>query len=114
MNIGYTWNGGQYFARPHPLLKDLPADGVMTWPYEAVLQLGRGRYGLKLQGEELVVGCWQSTPFDLGTAVGIVPCGKGKIVLSTLDICPNLSKPGGPADVARKLLCNFLQFVSAK
>ena len=110
LSIGRNWEGGQYFARANsPLFKGLP-EGVMSWPYEAVLQEGRCRYALKLQGEELVVGCWQSAPFDLGTAVGIVPCGKGKIVISTLDICSNLSKGGGPADIARKLLCNYIQF----
>ena len=86
----------------------------MSWPYEAVLQEGRSRYGLKLLGEELVAGCWQSSPFDLATSVAIVPCGTGKIVISTLDIGSNLSKNGGPAAVARKLLCNYIQFAATK
>jgi len=112
--VGKNWEGGQYFARPNSgLFKDLPT-GVMIWPYEAVLQEGRSRYGLKLHGEELVAGCWQSSPFDLATTVAIVPCGKGKIVISTLDLCSNLSKSGGPAAVARKLLCNYIQFAAVK
>lgn len=111
--VGDNWYGGQYFARPHPLLKDLPT-GVMTWPYETVLRKGKSRYGLKLHGEELVAGCWQSQPFDLATAVAVAPCGKGRLVISTLDICPNLSAPEGPASVARKLLCNFIQFAGQR
>jgi len=56
-----------------------------------------------------LAGCWQSAPFDLATVVGILPCGKGNIVVSTLDICSNLSKGGDAADVARKLLCNYIE-----
>ena len=112
--VGKNWEGGQYFVRTNAVLfKDLPT-GVMSWPYEGVLQEGRSRYGLKLLGEELVAGCWQSSPFDLATSVAIVPCGTGKIVISTLDIGSNLSKNGGPAAVARKLLCNYIQFAATK
>jgi hypothetical protein len=65
-----------------------------------------------MDGEQLVAGCWQSFPMSLGTAVGIVPSGKGQIILSTLDICPHLGDPSGPADVARKLLCNYISYAS--
>jgi beta-galactosidase len=66
-----------------------------------VISNGNDRYGLDIQGEQLVAGCWQSTPFALGTAVGIIPCGKGRIIFSTLDVCAHLGDPPGPADVAR-------------
>ena len=47
---------------------------------------------------------------DLGTAVGVIPCGKGKIVVSTLDIAGELNSSDTSACVARKLLCNFIAF----
>ena len=47
-------------------------------------------------------------PMQLGTVVGTVPLGRGRVIFSTLDIASNLGAPAGPADVARKLLCNFL------
>ncbi len=49
-----------------------------------------------------MVGSYRSTPFELGTAVGIIPCGKGKIIFSSLDIVDNLDNPSGPAEMARK------------
>ena len=111
--IGSDWLGGQYFAIRHPLFKDLPTNVALNWPYQSVISLGTGRYGLRLEGEQLVAGCWQSFPMSLGTAVGIVPSGRGKIILSTLNICSHLQDPSGPADVARKLLCNYIDYAGS-
>jgi hypothetical protein len=108
--IGTKWLGGQYFAIDHPLFKDLPTNAALNWPYQTVIGFGRTYYGLRLNGEQLVAGCWQSFPMDLGTVVGVIPSGKGKIVVSTLDICSHLNDPSGPADVARKLLCNYIAY----
>jgi hypothetical protein len=44
--------------------------------------------------------------------VGIIPCGKGKIVVSTLDLTGQLDSTDTSAEVARKLLCNFIAFGS--
>ncbi len=110
--IGDNWLGGQYFAVAHPLFKDLPANAALNWPYQTVIDRGRARYGLELEGEQLIAGCWQSWPMQLGTAVGIIPSGKGKIVVSTLDICSHLHDPPGPAEVARKLFINYISFAA--
>lgn len=82
----------------------------MNWPYQAVVRNGKTRSGLLLDGEELVVGAWHSYPMALGTAVGVIPCGKGRIIVSTLDIASQLRSADTSANVARKLLCNFLAF----
>lgn len=74
--IGTAWLGGLHFARAHPLFKDLPVNVAMDWPYQAVVRNGKTRPGLRLDGEELVAGAWHSYSMDLGTAVGIIPCGK--------------------------------------
>jgi hypothetical protein len=110
--LGMVWLGAQYFAVDHPLFKDLPVNQALNWPYESEVLDGRSRYGLRVEGEQLVAGCWQSTPMDLGTVVGVVPCGKGRIIFSTLEICPHLNDPAGPADVARKLFCNYIEYAS--
>jgi len=106
--IGTAWLGGLYFVRSHPLFKDLPVNTAMSWPYQAVVRNGRSRTGLRLEGEELVAGAWHSYPMELGTAVGVILCGKGKIIVSTLDIASQLNVADTSADVARKLLCNFI------
>lgn len=110
--VGGDWLGGQYFAIDHPLFKDLPTNGALNWPYQTVIDFGRTRIGLSVQGEQLVAGCWQSFPMKLGTAVGVIPSGQGKIIVSTLDICSHLKDLPGPADVARKLLCNYIKFAT--
>ncbi len=112
--VGTAWLGGDHFVRDHPLFKDLPVNGAMDWPYQAVVRNGNDRYGLLLEGEELVAGAYHSYPMQLGTAVGVVPCGKGRIIVSTLDIADNLDGPEGAPDVARKLLCNFLEYAARK
>jgi len=112
--IGTTWLGGSHFAKSHPLFKDLPTDQALSWPYQSVVREGKNRYGIEMTGEELVAGAWHSYPMHLGTAVGVIPCGKGKIVFSTLDICATLNGSDESAAVARKLLCNFIEYGSAK
>ncbi|HEY1717387.1 MAG TPA: PA14 domain-containing protein [Verrucomicrobiae bacterium] len=111
--IGTAWLGGLHFVREHPLFKDLPVNTAMDWPYQAVVRDGKARSGLLLEGEELVAGAWHCYPMELGTAVGIIPCGKGRIVVSTLDIAGQLNSSDSSAEVARKLLCNFIAFHNA-
>jgi beta-galactosidase len=113
-SIGTAWLGGLFFVREHSLFKDLPVNCAMDWPYQSVVKDGKNRLGLLLEGGELVAGCWHSYPMKLGTAVAVIPCGKGRIVVSTLDICGSVGSPDGAANVARKLLCNFIEFAAAK
>lgn len=108
--IGSAWLGGVYFVKQHPLFNGLPTNEGMNWPYQAVVQNGAERFGLEMEGEELVAGAYHCYPMKIGTAVGIIPCGKGKIIFSTLDICGNLASKESTANVARKLLCNFIEY----
>jgi hypothetical protein len=120
--VGTTWAGGVHFVRRHPLFKDLPTGGGMDWPYQAVVRDGNARFGLLLTGDDLAAGAFHAhtplatspAPINLGTAVGVVPCGRGRIIVSTLDILGNLSGPEGPSDVGRKLICNYLEFAGQK
>ena len=108
--VGKTWLGGIHFVRDHPLFRGLPVNAAMDWPYQSVVHNGEERLGLRVEGEELVAGCWHSYPMELGTAVGIIPLGRGHVIFSTLDIAGNLNSPDGPADVARLLLGNYLDY----
>ena len=109
-NVGKNWVGGIHFVKEHPLFDGLPVNDALNWPYQSVVKNGDRRFGFRMQGEELVVGSYRSTPFELGTAVGVIPCGKGKIIFSSLDIVDNLDDPSGPAEVARKILCNYIKY----
>ena len=109
-NVGKNWIGGIHFVKEHPLFAGLPVNVALNWPYQAVVKNGDQRFGFRMQGEELVVGSYRSIPFELGTAVGIIPCGKGKIIFSSLDIADNLDDSSGPAEVAKKILCNYIKY----
>jgi beta-galactosidase len=106
--VGTAWLGGNHFVREHALFQGLPVNDAMDWPYQSVVRNGNDRLGLRLEGEELAAGGYHCYPMQLGTAVGIVPLGKGRVIFSTLDITSHLGSSDGPADVARKLLCNYL------
>jgi hypothetical protein len=110
--VGKTWLGGDHFVREHPLFRDLPVNGGLDWPYQSVVRNGDERLGLLVEGEEFVAGSYHSFPMQLGTAVGVVKVGRGHVIFSTLDIVANLPAPGGPADVARKLFGNYLQYAT--
>jgi hypothetical protein len=109
--LGNDWLGGQYFVKAHPLFAGLPVNQALNWPYQAVV--GGARMALHLNGGELVAGAWHSYPLELGAAVSILPLGKGRIIVSTLDIASQLANTDSAAEVARKLFCNFLLFAGS-
>ncbi len=111
--IGTAWLGGLHFVREHPLFAGLPVNCAMDWPYQAVVRNGKTRSGMLLEGEELVAGAWHCYPMNLGTAVGIIPCGKGRIIVTTLDIASQLGSADTSAEVARKLFCNFVAYATS-
>lgn len=108
--VGRDWIGGIHFVKAHPLFSGLPVNTSMNWPYQQVVRDGDNRYGFNFEGGELVAGSYRSTPFHLGTAVGVVSYGKGKIIFSSLDIVGNLLNSDSAAETARKLFCNFVGY----
>lgn len=112
--IGINWLGGLMFVKSHPLFKDLPVNQGLNWPYQDVVSNGNERTGLQMAGEELVAGAYHSYPFKLGTSVGVINLGKGKIIFSTLNLSGNLNSKASTASVAKKLLCNYLEFAENK
>lgn len=109
-NVGKNWVGGTQFVTEHPVLNGLPTNMGMNWPYQAVVRDGDHRFSFRMHGEKLIAGAYKNTPFDLGTTLGEIPYGKGKILFSGLDIIDNLENPAGPAMVARKLFANFINY----
>ena len=107
------WLGSNFFVRAHPLFADLPANKGMSWRYQEFAEYGAKRYGLMLEDEEAVVGIVSDHQHAVGTAVGIVRYGRGRIVLSTLNILEKLNDPRGPCEVVRKVFCNYLAYAGA-
>jgi len=108
--LGGSWLGGQYFVKDHPLFAGLPVNQALNWPYQGVV--GGRRTALQINGGELIAGAYHTWPMQLGSAVSILPVGKGRVIISGLDIIEQLDNPESPAEVARKLFCNFLHYVS--
>jgi hypothetical protein len=110
MNHGKWWLGGNFFVREHRLFDGLPVNGAMNWEYQELVAYDAERYGLLMDGEEAVVGSVSDHQHQVSTAVGVVRHGKGRFVLSTLDMARCLDGPPGPADIVRKLFCNYLAY----
>ena len=108
--LGNWWVGGQFFAMSHPIFTGLPVNQGLNWPYQGVL--GGKRFGLDVRGGELVAGAYNSWPMKLGSAVSVVPLGRGRVMLSTLDIASQLGKPDSSAEVARRLFCNMIRWAA--
>lgn len=107
--VGKDWIGGVHFVKESPLFKELPVNCAMGWPYQEVVRNGDHRTGFIIDSGEMVAGSYRSWPFHLGSAVGILPCGKGRIIYSTLNIVNALDNSSGASEVARKLFCNFVE-----
>ncbi|WP_323424522.1 PA14 domain-containing protein [Proteiniphilum sp.] len=109
--VGSTWLGGVMFNKAHPVFKGLPVNDVLNWPYQAVVRNGTDRTGFIVEGEELLVGAYHTYPMKLGTAMGVVPVGKGKILFSTLDIYDNvIDSMDSSGLVAKKILLNMIDY----
>ena len=102
--------GGVMFNKPHDIFKELPVGNALNWPYQALIHTGVERMGLVMEGEELLVGAYHTYPMAIGTAMGIVPMGKGSVLFSTLDIYGNIINDSAAGLVAKKLIFNMIDF----
>jgi hypothetical protein len=112
------WLGGGFFGREHPLLAGLPANGALGRPYQDLVKYDARRYGLRLApadgGIETVIGCVSGHEFEPASALALVRCGKGRLLLNTLDLVRTLNGPPGPADTVRTLFRNMLDWAAAR
>jgi hypothetical protein len=122
LDHGKYWLGGGFLAREHQLFSGLPT-GALGGPWQELVHYGANRFGLRLSGEECLCFCVSDHQHEPATAVGVVPCGKGRILLSTLDIVRSLnvgwdaasnSYAQGPADVTRRYFVNVVQWAGAR
>lgn len=108
--VGTNWLGGVMFNKPHAVFNELPVGGALNWPYQALIHTGVERMGLVMEGEELLVGAYHTYPMAIGTAMGIIPMGKGAVLFSTLDIYGNIINDTAAGLVAKKLIYNMIDF----
>jgi hypothetical protein len=108
--VGTNWLGGVMFNKKHPIFNELPVNDALNWPYQGVVRTGVERMGLVMEGEELLVGAYHTYPMAIGTAMGIIAVGKGKVLFSTLDLYGNILHEDSSGLVAKKIILNMIDF----
>ena len=81
-----TWYGGNFFSKEHALLNGLPQASVFNWEYQCFATYNKSRRGLRLFNGETVVACVADHAKEVYSALSVVPHGRGKIIICTLDI----------------------------
>jgi len=84
--LGTTWYGGNFFAKEHDIFKGLPQKGVFNWEYQSLATYNKQRLGMRLSNGETVVACVADHKPEVYSALSIITHGRGKIILSTLDL----------------------------
>ncbi|GHT38069.1 hypothetical protein AGMMS49965_00330 [Bacteroidia bacterium] len=84
--LGRSWYGGNFFNRKHAIFDGLPADCAFNWEYQCFSAYNRRRIGLRVGSGETLVGCVSDHRKEVYSALSIIPVGRGKIILTTLDI----------------------------
>lgn len=84
--LGRSWYGGNFFNRQHPLFDGLPVDCVFNWEYQCFSAYNRRRIGMRVFNGETIVGCVSDHKKEVYSALSVIPAGKGKVVITTLDI----------------------------
>lgn len=84
--LGTTWYGGNYFVKDHELFAGLPQHCVFNWEYQCLATYNKNRIGLRILNGETVVACVADHKQEVYPALSIIPLGRGKIILSALDI----------------------------
>lgn len=108
--MGKVWYGGNYFVKENPLFQGLPVNCVFNWEYQCFTQYKRKRTGLRLSEDDIIVGATSDHKRELYSAVSIIPMGKGKIILSALDILEPMREGYPSSVVAKKLLVNYIKY----
>ncbi len=104
----FTIGQGTHIAGFHPILDGLPQAQAFGREYQCFTWFqGVGQYALRLEGGTTVVAALDSHRKDIGSAISVIPFGRGRVVLSTLDILPHLEDPAPAASVVRRLLYNL-------
>lgn len=84
--MGTTWYGGNFFVKDHPLFAGLPQSCVFNWEYQCLAGYNKVRTGMRINNGETVVACVADHKPEVYSALSIVPHGRGKVILCSLDL----------------------------
>ncbi|MBT4484159.1 MAG: hypothetical protein HOC71_10855 [Candidatus Latescibacteria bacterium] len=101
---------GRLFTGKSNLLRDLPNSQALNWEYQVFYSGDVWGLNMDRQGNETVVALAAQHNKDILTALSRIPFGNGQIILSTLNILPELSSEKYQSAVAKKLFLNLLEY----
>lgn len=105
--------GGNFIAGEHPLLNGLPRGQAFNWEYQVFyMYSGQDLYSLRIFGGQTVIAAVSDHKKEVGTAVCIVPFGRGRIILSTLAMIPLCLSDAPQSIVAKRLMQNFIEYAT--
>ena len=84
--MGTSWYGGNYFVKDSKLFNGLPQNCVFNWEYQCLATYNKARIGMRMESGETSVGCVSDHKQEVYSALSVIPLGRGKIILSALDI----------------------------
>lgn len=84
--LGTAWYGGNFFNREHPIFDGLPVNCVFNWEYQCFATYNRHRVGVRCFNGETLVACVSDHKKEVYSALSVIPAGRGKIIITTLDI----------------------------
>ena len=107
-----NWYGGNYVVKEHPIFNGLPVNTAFNWEYQCLADYKKERYGLRIGNGETVVAVSADHKPEMYSSVVIVPLGRGKIILSTLDLEAAILKNDKPSAAAKRIFTNVLNYAS--
>ncbi len=84
--LGTAWYGGNFFNRAHPVWDGLPSDCAFNWEYQCFAKYNRRRIGLRCENGEILAAAVADHKKEVYSVLDILPAGRGRIILTTLDI----------------------------
>jgi len=84
--LGKSWYGGNFFVKKHPVFDGLPTACVFNWEYQCLATYNKNRTGLRVFNGETVVGCVSDHKKEVYSALSIIPAGRGRILITSLDL----------------------------
>ena len=100
---------GRLFVGKSNYLKDLPVSQALGWEYQVFYRDDIWGLDMGRSGHETVVALAAQHRKDILTSVAQIPYGRGRIILSTLNIMTELKSKRPQSAIAKKLFLNFIE-----
>ncbi len=110
----YPCPRGKFCAGNHALLDGLPRNTGFGKEYQCFYRRPGGSIGaLRLRGVETIVAAINGNDMDVGTALCVVPYGRGAVILCSLSVLPGLSSEEPHEMTAKRLFANCIEFAGS-